>query len=112
MKDADLDVRLPVERALGIYWDIDKETLKFKITLKEKPITRRGMLSIISSIYDSLGFVAPYTLKGKKLLQQLCPNEFGWDETAPDKIVKEWQMWCNTLQNLDTCLQYFVYILV
>ena len=60
------------------------------------------MLSIISSFYDPFGFVAPYTLKGKKLLQQLCQDEVGWDETAPDKVVKEWQMWCNTLQNLDT----------
>ena len=60
------------------------------------------MLSIISSFYNPFGFVAPYTLKGKKLLQQLCQDEVGWDETAPDKVVKEWQMWCNTLQNLDT----------
>ena len=65
-------------------------------------MTHRGILSIISSIYEPLGFVAPYTLKGKKLLQQLYQDEVGWDETAPDKIVKEWQMWCNTLQSLDT----------
>ena len=102
VKNADLDGSLPVERSLGIYWDIDKDTFKFKINLTEKLITRRGMLSVIISIYDLLPFVAPYTLKGKKLLQQLCRDDFGWDETAPDKIVKEWQMWCNTLQNLDT----------
>ena len=65
-------------------------------------MTRRGMLSMISSIFDSLGFVVPYTLKGKKLLQQLCQDEVGLDETAPDKIAKEWQMWCKTLQSLDT----------
>ena len=46
--------------------------------------------------------MAPYTLKGKKLLQQLYQNEVGWDETAQDKIIKEWQMWCKTLQSLDT----------
>ena len=57
------DGSLPAERALGIYWDIDKDTFKFKIYLTEKPITRRGMLSIISSIYDPLQFGAPYTLK-------------------------------------------------
>ena len=75
--------------ALGAYWDIDEHTLKFKINLTEKPITRREMLSIISSIYDLLGCVAPYTLMGKKLLQQLCQDQVGWDETAPDKTVKE-----------------------
>ena len=60
VKNADLDGSLPVERALGIYWDIDKDTFKFKINLTEKPITRRELLSIISSIYDPLGFVALY----------------------------------------------------
>ena len=61
VKNADLDGSLPVERALGIYWNTDKDTFKFKINLTEKPMTCWGMLPIISSIYDSLGFVAPYT---------------------------------------------------
>ena len=63
VKNTDLDGSLPEERALGIYWDIDKDTFKFKINLTEKSITRRRMLSIISSIYDPLGFVAP--LRGR-----------------------------------------------
>lgn len=33
LKNADLDVRLPVEMALGTYWDIDEHTFKFKINL-------------------------------------------------------------------------------
>ena len=45
VKNADLDGSLPVERSLGIYWDIDKDTFKFKINLTEKLITRRGILS-------------------------------------------------------------------
>ena len=35
MKNADLDGSLPVERALRIYWDIDKNTSKFKIILQK-----------------------------------------------------------------------------
>ena len=102
VQNVDLDGTLPVERRFRIYWDVDKETFNFKINLTEKPMTRRGMLSMISSIFGPLGFVVPYTLKEKKLLQQLCQDEVGWDETAPDEIVKEWQMWCKTLQSLDT----------
>ena len=56
-----------MERALEIYLGIDKDTFKFKINFTEKPIPRRGILSMISSIYDPLGFVVPYALKGKKL---------------------------------------------
>ena len=41
VKDADLDESLPVKRALGIYWDINKDTFKIKVNLTEKPMTRR-----------------------------------------------------------------------
>ena len=44
VKNAGLDRSLPVKRAFEIYWDIDKDTLKFKINLTGKPITHRGML--------------------------------------------------------------------
>ena len=94
-KNSDLDGSLPVERALGIYCDIGST-----LSSTKKPVTRRGIPSIISSIYNL--FVAPYTVKGKKLLQQLCQDKVGWDETTLNKIVKEWQTWCNTSQSLDT----------
>ena len=60
---------LPIERTLGMEWDIDKDSFRFKINVKKKPITRRGMLSIISSVFDHLGFVAPFILPAKVLLQ-------------------------------------------
>ena len=59
-------------------------------------MTCKGILSRISSIYDPLGFVPPYALEGKKLVHQLCQYEVGSDATAPDEIIKEWQMWYKT----------------
>lgn len=41
--------QLPVERSLGIQWGKDSDTFKFMIEVKEKPSTRRGLLSIVSS---------------------------------------------------------------
>ena len=64
-------------------------------------MTRKGMLSLISSVFDSLGFVAPHTLKGKRILQLLCQDEIGWGEIAPDDIIREWHLWCKTLQSLE-----------
>ena len=75
VKNRGLDGKLPEERALGICLDTEKDTFKFRIDLKEKPMTQRGMLSIVSSVYDTLGFVAPFILKGKRLLQLLCQDE-------------------------------------
>ena len=35
-----------------------------KISLKDKPATKRGMLSKLSSVYDPLGLASPFILKG------------------------------------------------
>ena len=61
--DLDLDKgRLPVERTLGLRWDMQKDLFSFDAALKSKPNTRRGILSLTSSIYDPLGFLAPVIL--------------------------------------------------
>ena len=72
VKTLDLNYdELPIERALGVQWCVESDIFRFRITIKDKPLTRRGILSIVSSIYDPLGFAAPFTLKAKKLLQDL-----------------------------------------
>lgn len=50
---------LPIERVLGVEWCIQSDTFKFKIVLKDRPLTRRGILSTVSSIYDPLGMLSP-----------------------------------------------------
>ena len=53
IKELDLDrEKLPVERALGIRWNIESDVFTFRDTVKNGPLTRRGILSAVSSIYD------------------------------------------------------------
>ena len=52
---------LPVERALGIEWCVESDVFKFRVVLKERPFTRRGLLATVASIYDPLGFIAHIT---------------------------------------------------
>ena len=66
-----------MDRALGIQWNIEEDKLEFKVKLMEKSMTRRGMLSIISSIYDPLRLVNPHLLKGKKILLNLYYDSLG-----------------------------------
>ncbi|XP_028517747.1 uncharacterized protein LOC114576018 [Exaiptasia diaphana] len=55
--DLDMDKeRLPVERTLGLKWDMHADKFIFDVMPKEKPATRRGILSVTSSVYDPLGF--------------------------------------------------------
>ena len=61
IKDQDLNIgSLPVERTLGVNWNIGNDCLGFIISLEDKPFTRRGMLSTISSVYDPVGIAAPF----------------------------------------------------
>ncbi|XP_013856523.1 uncharacterized protein LOC106512453, partial [Austrofundulus limnaeus] len=43
---------LPVEKALGLSWSAENDTFSFELALEGKPHTRRGILSMVSSIYD------------------------------------------------------------
>ena len=101
VKNNDLLESLPEERALGVLWNVENDTLGFKVSLKEKPLTRRGVLSVLSSIYDPLGFGAPFLLKGKQIIQKLCQLNLKWDEDIPDDISNKWLKWKENLPNLE-----------
>lgn len=92
---------LPVERALGVQWCVQSDSFKFKIALKTHPLTRRGILSVTSSIYDPLGFLAPVVLSAKKILQDLCRRRLGWDDPLPPSVAGEWMAWLEDLHNLE-----------
>ena len=46
------------------------------------------MLSIVSSIYDPLGFTSPFVMEGRQLLQHLCNQNVQWDETVDEELDK------------------------
>ena len=57
------DTSFPTEKALEVNWDIRSDTLGFKLNLDRK-------------IYDPRGLAAPFLLKGKRILQELCKSNF------------------------------------
>ena len=92
--------KLPIERALGLKWNVETDKFTFNISAKDQPSTRRGILSTISSIYDLLGFISPYILKAKLILQRLCKDNVGWDEHISGLNLNEWENWLDDLTKL------------
>ncbi|XP_041920573.1 uncharacterized protein LOC121684581 [Alosa sapidissima] len=92
--------KLPVERALGLQWCIETDSFKFKMETHQRSCTRRGMLSVSSSVFDPIGFLAPVLLPAKTMLQELCRRNFGWDETVPQDILHHWTRWLEELDML------------
>ena len=109
----DLDLNLddlPIERTLGLRWNVEFDTFGFRTVLKERPATRRGILSVVSSLFDPLGFLAPFILPAKILLQDVCSRGLGWDEKVEGRENLRWRHWLDDLQRLealtiDRCLK-------
>lgn len=97
-----LDYGTPsVERVLGVIWSIKEDAFKMQITVSDKPLTRRGILSMVCSLYDPYGFVAPFTLIAKILIQDLTVRKLGWDEELSDTERSRWTKWKNELSVLE-----------
>ena len=46
----------------------DEDTFGFKTAAKDKPLTHRGLLSFLSSVYDLFGLAAPFILEGHLII--------------------------------------------
>ena len=81
VKQLDLDKdRLCAESALGLRWSVEDDSFRFQFRGEQKPWTRRGLLSTVSSVFDPLGVVSPVIVAGHVLVQRLCALSCRWDE--------------------------------
>ena len=55
----------------------------------------------MASLYDPLGFLAPFILEGKRVLQEMCQRGTGWDESLPRVLKVRWETWMRDLENLE-----------
>ena len=92
----------PVDSALGMQWDIKNDTLGYNVVVKDQPTTRRGILSVTSSTYDPLGFVTPFVLPAKIILQDLCRMKLDWDDSVTGEPLFRWKKWLMDLPKLDS----------
>ena len=97
--DMDLD-DLPVQRALGLRWNVAEDSFVFSPKKKDVPQTKRGVVSFVSSIFDPCGFVAPYTLRAKCLIQELWRRNVDWDESLPQEVQPRWKSWLEEVDEL------------
>lgn len=95
------------ERTLGLIWTPREDTLQFDVSLKRIPEnilngsirpSKRDMLRIVMSIFDVYGFLSPFTITGKIILQDTWRLNIGWDDPISDFIYSKWQEWINLLK--------------
>ncbi len=93
-KFINLDLQqLPIERALGMMWNVQQDTFGVMAANPDRECTRRGCLSVISSLYDPFGMVSPVVLVAKRILQISCQRKLAWDDQLPDDLMAPWKEW-------------------
>ena len=95
---------LPTERTLGILWDSNTDSYVFKVLFKVDRSTvpcKSDFLSIISRVYDPLGFVSPVTFLMKRLMQEIWKLDIDWGGDLPEEIVKQLFDWYDGLSTLE-----------
>ena len=103
--DLDRD-ELPVERTLGVHWDRQSDSFTFRIQNKlekDTSVTKRVFLSVLMSVYDPLGLVAPIVFSMKSMLQETFDEEIktDFDDELPEDLLRRFKEWYGTLPRLE-----------
>ena len=84
-------------RVLGLKWDHVKDTLVVSRDVDrplDKAITQRTVLSFVSSVFDPVGLVAPYTVSARLLLKDVWKISVqSWDDELPEDIRDKFLEW-------------------
>jgi hypothetical protein len=128
----DINICNGQESVLGMVWIPKTDTFKFhvkinfvskktygyltqyvtKYNVKDKMpkiLTKRIALSQLSKVYDPLGLVTPFILRGKILMRELCmtdsqnntKDKLGWDEAIPSNLRCKWEAFFQDMFNLE-----------
>ncbi|KAA3680698.1 uncharacterized protein DEA37_0013348, partial [Paragonimus westermani] len=78
---------------LSVQWNAKTDSFILTFIHPDKPVTRKGILSRLSTLYGSLAFVSPCSLPGKHPLQALCQELMGWDKLVNlNSAVRRWTL--------------------
>ena len=80
-------------KILGINWDIESDNLSLREINKSFIPTKQGMLSVLCSIYDPLGFIAPCILEPKLIIQECWKRNLDWDDPLPCDLLSRFEKW-------------------
>ncbi|CAG2208607.1 unnamed protein product [Mytilus edulis] len=93
---------LPSVKTLGVIWQADNDIFTFKANppADDFKFTKRNILSKVATLFDPLGFIAPYTIRGKLLLQEMWTAGLDWDDQLDEELVEKSREWFRELDEL------------
>ena len=95
-------VDLPSVKTLGIIWSASSNQFSFSaVPLVENIVlTKRKFLSKTSTLFDLMGFVTPFVVRVKSLMQEVWVSGIDWYDQSPENILDKAKKWFAELQDL------------
>ncbi|XP_058449373.1 uncharacterized protein LOC131429324 [Malaya genurostris] len=93
------------ERVLGLIWNTQQDELAFSVPEQNTYLvsyrpTKRQVLSTVMSLFDPLGLLAPFTILGKILIQDLWRSGCEWDASIDEVVYGKWKQWLDMLPEI------------
>ena len=87
-------------KVLGYIYQSDLDIINLKVsTLKLDLSSKREILSTLSSIFDSIGVIAPLLVEGKMFIRKLCQSKLEWDEKLSLDLINHWIKYASTFND-------------
>ena len=95
----------PVLRALGLIWNPVMDTFSISShqgVIAEANPTKRSVLSLISELFDPLGWMSPVLTTANVNLQALWTTNLQWDDRLPEHLQSRWKKIVGDLLTAET----------
>mgnify|MGYP000220582798 CR=1 FL=1 len=75
---------LPTVKTVGVLWCPMDDVFKFQVNLpgKSHNRTKHSFLKKITTLFDPLGLLSPYTVRVKVLLREMWASGVNWDKSV------------------------------
>lgn len=99
-------------KTLGVSWNAQLDQLEYICDLNETTdLSKRGILSWVSRVFDPLGLLTPITIIAKIMIQELWRLEIGWDQNLPQNILCKWKSTLEQLRKINNNVPRCIMIL-
>lgn len=93
---------LPVVKTLGVLWTPNEDEFKYQVhpPSRDHYSAKRAFLKGIATLFDPLGFLSPYVIRTKIILQEMWESGVDWDDLVEESLLRKAQEWFEELSQL------------
>ncbi|KFM75419.1 hypothetical protein X975_26932, partial [Stegodyphus mimosarum] len=104
------------QKVLGYKWNYKEDLVKIEsqnLTNQAQGKTKlmpKKVLKTIGKLYDPIGFIRPFTIRAKILMQEIWRLGADWDDPLPldfENRIKKWTNELSAIQNINIPQHYF-----